>query len=141
MNILATAVAHVSKVYPEQSIRIINYKTALVNGLDYKRGAEVLTIANVQPLGGQATKEAGAALDSTPSFRFWVLGDDVKLVSAVLHDGFSNAVILYNEATYKVFYKEDWSLNGWVIIDAAMQSPGVSKEARDARQNPIRFPS
>lgn len=125
MNILANAINQISKLYPAQQIKIYNTRAELINGVDFKNSVEIQTIAMVQQLKGSEVKDFTTYVDSFEYFRFWVLNADVKLVASALQNDFTNAKIYYNQKTYNVYYREDWSLNGWVIVDGVCQNVGL----------------
>lgn len=126
MNILAKAISQVGSLYPSKMITIRNETSELFNGIDIKKSVEIVTVANIQQLKPSEVKAFDTYTDSFECLRFYILGSDIKIVASALENNFTSASIIYNNKTYKVYYREDWSLNGWVIIEAVCQ--GVASD-------------
>ena len=124
MNILVKAIQSIASTYPTQSIKIIKESSEIISGMDYKKSVEIKTTACVQQLKGSEVKDYTTYIDSNEYFRFYIVGDDVKIVSSALYDNFTSARIIYNGKFYRVYYREDWGINGWVIVDGVCQGVG-----------------
>ena len=124
MNVLQQAINAIAAVYPSSQIIIKNAKSELINGVDFKNGSEITTMANIQQLKASEISDKTTYVDSYDYRRFFILGDDSRLVSSALLDSSVTSEIHYNNRVYTLFYKEDWSNNGWVICEGVCS--GVS---------------
>jgi len=117
MNILAASISKISSVYPAQTITIYNSYSELVNGKDFKNEVTITTTANIQQLKASEVKDFVTYSDSFDYRRFYILGKNANLVCSALSQSITNSKIYLNNIVYNVYYREDWSNNGWILVE------------------------
>lgn len=118
MNVLLNAINQISKLHPSSQIIIKNNTVRIVDGVDFKSSVSITTIAQVQQLKGSEIQSNTTYTDSNDYRRFFIVGNEAKIVASALHDNYATSTIEYSGKIYNIYYREDWSLNGWIIIDA-----------------------
>lgn len=123
MNLLNEALPALQGLIQNQNIAIINKEIQNVNGFPQEIESEVKTFAYVQPVNpNELVKLTGGTLDSSKYFRFYCLNNFAQVLSSVSK---TDSLILWNESYFRVFSKEDWSLNGWIMLIASEIAKGV----------------
>lgn len=123
MNLLNEALPALQGLIQNQNIEIINKEIQNVNGFPQEIESEVKTFAHIQPINpNELVKLTGGTLDSNKYFRFYCLGNLAQVLSSVSK---TDSLILWNESYFRVFSKEDWSLNGWIMVIASEIAKGV----------------
>lgn len=117
-NVLLSAISAISNTYPSSLITIKKQSSEIINGVDFKKEVSITTIASVQMLKGSEVVAGVTYSNANDYRRFYILGSDIHLVSSALKHDYINSKIMFENRLYNVYYKEDWSLNGWLICDA-----------------------
>ena len=117
MNLLNEAIPALQGLIKSQAISIINKEIQNVNGFPQETISEIETFAHIQPMNpAELTKLTSGTLDSTNYYKFYIIGDLAKILSSVSK---ADCEIVWNDSNFRVFYKEDWSLNGWIMVIAS----------------------
>lgn len=114
MNLLNEAMPAILGLIPKQNIKIINKSLENVNGFPQEVITEIETFAHIQPVNpAELVKLTSGTLDSTNYYRFYMIGNLAQVLSSVSK---IDAEILWGESSFRVFSKEDWALNGWIMV-------------------------
>ncbi len=117
MNLLNEALTLVQGLIPNQNVEIINKEIQNVNGFPKEIESSVKTFAHIQPVNpNELIKLTNGTLDSNRYFKFYCLGNLIQVLSSISK---TDSLILWNKSYFRVFSKEDWSLNGWVMVIAS----------------------
>lgn len=123
MNLLNEALPALQGLIQNQNIAIINKEIQNVNGFPLETESRVETFAHIQPINpSDLVKLTSGTLDSNKYYRFYCLGNLAQVLSSVSK---VDSLMLWNQTYFRVFSKEDWSLNGWIMVIASE----IAKEA------------
>ena len=114
MILLNEALHALQGLIANQSISIVNKVLENVNGFPKETITETETFAHIQPLNpSELVKITNGTIDSTNNYKFYCIGNLAQVLSSVSK---TDAEVIWNESRCRVFYKEDWSLNGWIMV-------------------------
>ena len=114
MNVLNEALLSVSDLSPTQNIQITNQLMQNVNGFPTVTETSLDTFAHVQPMSPfQLAKIGVADVGSSSFYRFWIIGN---LAEAVNYLNNTTSKVKWDNRTFDIYSKADWSLNGWIEV-------------------------
>ncbi|EGC6704067.1 hypothetical protein H9W57_001062 [Campylobacter jejuni] len=114
MNLLANALPAIFGVIPKEQIQIINKYIENVNGFPQEFEIKTDAYACVQPVNpSELVKLTSGTLDSNSYYRFYILGDLANVLNSLNK---IDCKIIYKNQSFRVFSKEDWSSNGWIMV-------------------------
>lgn len=117
MNLLNEALPALQGLIQNQNIAIINKEIQNVNGYPQEIESHIETFAHIQPINpNELVKLTGGTLDSNKYYRFYCIGNLAQVLGSVSK---TDSLILWNDSYFRVFSKEDWSLNGWIMVIAS----------------------
>lgn len=122
MNVLNIALSSITNLVSNQSIQIKNAGYEIVNGVSRPLDDSLIEAkAHMQPLTAQELRQIQDGFFSSQEFyRLWIIGDNLDLVKFALNQN-KESVIIWNNREYKVYSKQDWSLNGWIEVTIALK--------------------
>lgn len=114
MNLLNDAIPALQGLIENQNITIVNESIKNQNGFPTSLIEKVETFAHIQPINpNELVKLTSGTLDSARYFRFYILGNLAQVLSSVSK---TDCKIVWGDSEFRVFSKEDWSLNGWIMV-------------------------
>lgn len=114
MNLLNDAIPALQGLIENQNITIVNESIKNQNGFPTSLIEKVETFAHIQPINpNDLVKLTSGTLDSARYFRFYILGNLAQVLSSVSK---TDCKIVWGDSEFRVFSKEDWSLNGWIMV-------------------------
>lgn len=114
LNLLNNAIPYVKGLIENERILIINKFIVNEEGFPFEKEEKIETISHVQPLNPyQVSKITGSTLDSPIMMRFYIIGNLANVLNSIQK---TDCVIQWNERSFKIFSKQDWSLNGWISV-------------------------
>lgn len=114
MNLLNDAIPALQGLIENQNITIVNESIKNQNGFPASLIEKVETFAHIQPINpNELVKLTSGTLDSARYFRFYILGNLAQVLSSVSKTA---CKIVWGDSEFRVFSKEDWSLNGWIMV-------------------------
>lgn len=117
MNLLNEALPALQGLIQNQNIAIINKEIQNVNGYPQEIESRIETFAHIQPINpNELLKLTSGTLDSNKYYRFYCIGNLAQVLGSVSK---TDSLILWNDSYFRVFSKEDWSLNGWIMVIAS----------------------
>lgn len=114
MNVLLEALEGVGDLIAPVPIIIEKEEQILTNGFPVTTSTTYDTYAHIQPLTPfEITKLTDSSLDSRSFFRFWILGDLIKVLNMLNQTMCS---ITFENRKFTIFSKDDWVGNGWIEV-------------------------
>ena len=114
INLLANAIPHLQGILKNEIITIINKKVINFNGFAKEQESIIKTFSHIQPLNpAEVTKLTSGTLDSPSMYKFYIIDNLASVLNSI---EMTDCVIKWNNKAFKVFSKEDWALNGWVMV-------------------------
>lgn len=114
INLLANAIPHLQGILKNEMITIINKKVINFNGFAKEKENIINTFSHIQPLNpSEVTKLTSGTLDSPSMYKFYIIDNLASVLNSV---EMVDCIIKWNNKAFKVFSKEDWALNGWIMV-------------------------
>lgn len=114
LNLLANAIPHLQGILKNEIITIINKKVINFNGFAKEQENIIETFSHIQPLNpAEVSKITSGTLDSPSMYKFYIIDNLASVLNSI---EMTDCVIKWNNKAFKVFSKEDWALNGWVMV-------------------------
>ena len=99
-----------------QNIIIVNKKLENFEGFPRETLEEIKTISHVQPLNPvEVTKLTSGTLDSKIAYKFYIIDNLAESLNSLNK---TDSLIKWGERWFKVYSKNDWHLNGWIMVIA-----------------------
>lgn len=114
VNLLMNAMPHLQGLIKNENIIIINKSIENVNGFPIETETSINTFCHLQPVNpSEIAKLTSGTLDSNNYYKFYIIDNLAEVLSSVSK---TDCVIKWGDKSFKVFSKEDWSLNGWIMV-------------------------
>ena len=114
INLLANAIPHLQGILKNEMVTIINKKVINFNGFAKEQENIIKTFSHIQPLNpAEVSKLTSGTLDSPSMYKFYIIDNLASVLNSI---EMTDCVIKWNNKAFKVFSKEDWALNGWVMV-------------------------
>ncbi|HEH6263695.1 TPA: hypothetical protein SHR85_001614 [Campylobacter jejuni] len=114
VNLLMNAMPHLQGLIKNENITIINKSIENVNGFPIETETSINTFCHLQPVNpSEIAKLTSGTLDSNNYYKFYIIDNLAEVLSSVSK---TDCVIKWGDRSFKVFSKEDWSLNGWIMV-------------------------
>ncbi|HEE9555762.1 TPA: hypothetical protein R8E41_001697 [Campylobacter jejuni subsp. jejuni] len=114
VNLLMNAMPHLQGLIKNENITIINKSIQNVNGFPVETETSINTFCHLQPVNpSEIAKLTSGTLDSNNYYKFYIIDNLAEVLSSVSK---TDCVIKWGDKSFKVFSKEDWSLNGWIMV-------------------------
>lgn len=114
VNLLMNAMPHLQGLIKNENIIIINKSIENVNGFPIETETIINTFCHLQPVNpSEIAKLTSGTLDSNNYYKFYIIDNLAEVLSSVSK---TDCVIKWGDKSFKVFSKEDWSLNGWIMV-------------------------
>lgn len=114
INLLANAIPHLQGILKNEMITIINKKVINFNGFAKEKENIINTFSHIQPLNpSEVVKLTSGTLDSPSMYKFYIIDNLASVLNSV---EMVDCIIKWNNKAFKVFSKEDWALNGWIMV-------------------------
>lgn len=114
VNLLMNAMSHLQGLIKNENITIINKSIENVNGFPVETETSINTFCHLQPVNpSEIAKLTSGTLDSNNYYKFYIIDNLAEVLSSVSK---TDCVIKWGDKSFKVFSKEDWSLNGWIMV-------------------------
>lgn len=114
VNLLMNAMPHLQGLIKNENITIINKSIENVNGFPIETETSINTFCHLQPVNpSEIAKLTSGTLDSNNYYKFYIIDNLAEVLSSVSK---TDCVIKWGDKSFKVFSKEDWSLNGWIMV-------------------------
>lgn len=114
VNLLMNAMPHLQGLIKDENITIINKSIENVNGFPVETETSINTFCHLQPVNpSEIAKLTSGTLDSNNYYKFYIIDNLAEVLSSVSK---TDCVIKWGDKSFKVFSKEDWSLNGWIMV-------------------------
>ncbi|EEV5427925.1 hypothetical protein HFM22_000821 [Campylobacter coli] len=114
VNLLMNAMPHLQGLIKNENITIINKSIENVNGFPVETETSINTFCHLQPVNpSEIAKLTSGTLDSNNYYKFYIIDNLAEVLSSVSQ---TDCVIKWGDKSFKVFSKEDWSLNGWIMV-------------------------
>ncbi|EDP3942658.1 hypothetical protein FV935_07875 [Campylobacter jejuni] len=114
VNLLMNAMPHLQGLIKNENITIINKSIQNVNGFPIETETSINTFCHLQPVNpSEIAKLTSGTLDSNNYYKFYIIDNLAEVLSSVSK---TDCVIKWGDRSFKVFSKEDWSLNGWIMV-------------------------
>ena len=114
VNLLMNAMPHLQGLIKNENITIINKSIENVNGFPVETETSINTFCHLQPVNpSEIAKLTSGTLDSNNYYKFYIIDNLAEVLSSVSK---TDCVINWGDKSFKVFSKEDWSLNGWIMV-------------------------
>lgn len=114
INLLANAIPHLQGILKNEMITIINKKVINFNGFAKEEENIINTFSHIQPLNpSEVVKLTSGTLDSPSMYKFYIIDNLASVLNSV---EMVDCIIKWNNKAFKVFSKEDWALNGWIMV-------------------------
>lgn len=114
VNLLMNAMPHLQGLIKNENITIINKSIENVNGFPVETETSINTFCHLQPVNpSEIAKLTSGTLDSNNYYKFYIIDNLAEVLSSISK---TDCVIKWGDKSFKVFYKEDWSLNGWIMV-------------------------
>lgn len=114
VNVLINAIPHLQGLIKNEKITILNKSLENVNGFPVETIKEIDTFCHLQPLNPvEVSKLTSATLDSGIYYKFYIIDNLASVLSSIYN---VDSVVKWKDRTFKIFSKEDWSLNGWIMV-------------------------
>lgn len=114
VNLLMNAMPHLQGLIKNENITIINKSIENVNGFPVETETSINTFCHLQPVNpSEIAKLTSGTLDSNNYYKFYIIDNLAEVLSSVSK---TDCVIKWGNKSFKVFSKEDWSLNGWIMV-------------------------
>ncbi|QGK89672.1 hypothetical protein [Campylobacter phage DA10] len=114
VNLLMNAMPHLQGLINNENITIINKSIENVNGFPVETETSINTFCHLQPVNpSEIAKLTSGTLDSNNYYKFYIIDNLAEVLSSVSK---TDCVIKWGDKSFKVFSKEDWSLNGWIMV-------------------------
>lgn len=114
VNLLMNAMSHLQGLIKNENITIINKSIENVNGFPIETETSINTFCHLQPVNpSEIAKLTSGTLDSNNYYKFYIIDNLAEVLSSVSK---TDCVIKWGDKSFKVFSKEDWSLNGWIMV-------------------------
>lgn len=114
VNLLMNAMPHLQGLIKNENITIINKSIENVNGFPVETETSINTFCHLQPVNpSEIAKLTSGTLDSNNYYKFYIIDNLAEVLSSVSK---TDCVIKLGDKSFKVFSKEDWSLNGWIMV-------------------------
>ena len=114
VNLLMNAMPHLQGLIKNENITIINKSIENVNGFPVETETSIKTFCHLQPVNpSEIAKLTSGTLDSNNYYKFYIIDNLAEVLSSVSK---TDCVIKWSDKSFKVFSKEDWSLNGWIMV-------------------------
>lgn len=114
VNLLMNAMPHLQGLIKNENITIINKSIENVNGFPVETETSINTFCHLQPVNpSEIAKLTSGTLDSNNYYKFYIIDNLAEVLSSVSK---TDCVIKWGDKSFKVFSKEDWSLNGWIMV-------------------------
>ncbi|EGT1666701.1 hypothetical protein I3I24_000961 [Campylobacter jejuni] len=105
---------HLQGLIKNENITIINKSIENVNGFPVETETSINTFCHLQPVNpSEIAKLTSGTLDSNNYYKFYIIDNLAEVLSSVSQ---TDCVIKWGDKSFKVFSKEDWSLNGWIMV-------------------------
>lgn len=114
MILLNEALPALQGLIKNQNVSIINKELTNENGFPKETYTEIESFAHIQPINpSELAKLTSGTLDTKNYYRFYFIGNLSQVLSSISK---TDAEIIWNNSNFRVFSKEDWSLNGWIMV-------------------------
>lgn len=114
VNLLMNAMPHLQGLIKNENITIINKSIENVNGFPVETETSINTFCHLQPVNpSEIAKLTSGTLDSNNYYKFYIIDNLAEVLSSISK---TDCVIKWSDNSFKVFSKEDWSLNGWIMV-------------------------
>lgn len=114
LNLLSNAISSIQGLIKNESILIENKQIENDEGFSVENTYQINTFAHLQPLNPfEISKLTNGTLDSPYMLKFYIIGDLASVLNSINK---TDCVIKWKDKAFKVFSKEDWSLNGWIKV-------------------------
>lgn len=114
VNLLMNAMPNLQGLIKNENITIINKSIENVNGFPVETETSINTFCHLQPVNpSEIAKLTSGTLDSNNYYKFYIIDNLAEVLSSVSK---TDCVIKWGDKSFKVFSKEDWSLNGWIMV-------------------------
>lgn len=114
VNLLMNAMPHLQGLIKNENITIIKKSIENVNGFPVETETSIKTFCHLQPVNpSEIAKLTSGTLDSNNYYKFYIIDNLAEVLSSVSK---TDCVIKWGDKSFKVFSKEDWSLNGWIMV-------------------------
>ncbi|HEF9821459.1 TPA: hypothetical protein SB201_001676 [Campylobacter coli] len=114
VNLLMNAMPHLQGIIKNENITIINKSIENVNGFPVETETSINTFCHLQPVNpSEIAKLTSGTLDSNNYYKFYIIDNLAEVLSSVSK---TDCIIKWGDKSFKVFSKEDWSLNGWIMV-------------------------
>ncbi|EFN2966673.1 hypothetical protein HKV71_000875 [Campylobacter coli] len=114
VNLLMNAMPHLQGLIKNENITIINKSIENVNGFPVETETSINTFCHLQPVNpSEIAKLTSGTLDSNNYYKFYIIDNLAEVLSSVSK---TDCVIKWGDKSFKVFSKEDWSLNRWIMV-------------------------
>ncbi|EAL7532979.1 hypothetical protein DUZ16_06550 [Campylobacter jejuni] len=114
VNLLMNAMPHLQGLIKNENITIINKSIENVNGFPVETETSINTFCHLQPVNpSEIAKLTSGTLDSNNYYKFYIIDNLAEVLSSISK---TDCVIKWSDKSFKVFSKEDWSLNGWIMV-------------------------
>lgn len=114
VNLLMNAMPHLQGLIKNENITIINKSIENMNGFPVETETSINTFCHLQPVNpSEIAKLTSGTLDSNNYYKFYIIDNLAEVLSSVSK---TDCVIKWGDKSFKVFSKEDWSLNGWIMV-------------------------
>lgn len=114
VNLLINAMPHLQGLIKNENIIIINKRLENVNGFPLENKTIIKTFCHIQPVNpSEISKLTSGTLDSNNYYRFYIIDNLAEVLSSISK---TDCLIKWGVKTFRVFSKEDWSLNGWIMV-------------------------
>ncbi|EAH9477335.1 hypothetical protein EYI48_08195 [Campylobacter coli] len=114
VNLLMNAMPHLQGLIKNENITIINKSIENVNGFPVETETSINTFCHLQPVNpSEIAKLTSGTLDSNNYYKFYIIDNLAEVLSSVSK---TDCVIKWGDKSFKVFSKEDWNLNGWIMV-------------------------
>lgn len=114
VNLLINAMPHLQGLIKNENITIINKSIENVNGFPIETETSINTFCHLQPVNNsEIAKLTSGTLDSNNYYKFYIIDNLAEVLSSVSK---TDCIIKWSDKSFKVFSKEDWSLNGWIMV-------------------------
>ncbi|EAH7944962.1 head closure knob [Campylobacter phage PC22] len=114
VNLLMNAMPHLQGLIKNENITIINKSIENVNGFPVETETSINTFCHLQPVNpSEIAKLTSGTLDSNNYYKFYIIDNLAEVLSSVSK---TDCVIKWGDKYFKVFSKEYWGLNGWIMV-------------------------
>ncbi|EGD3527809.1 hypothetical protein H6Y32_001639 [Campylobacter coli] len=114
VNLLMNAMPHLQGLIKNENITIINKSIENVNGFPVETETSINTFCHLQPVNpSEIAKLTSGTLDSNNYYKFYIIDNLAEVLSSISK---TDCVIKWSDKSFKVFSKEDWILNGWIMV-------------------------